>query len=718
MASRKSGFGRAFGVLLCAALAVGAVAAPQTLSLTVNGKTAQRVPVLMNGTRVMVGVEGVAAGFSLPVHRTTNTASLQVQGSQLTLTDGDVVVRQGTAAIMHLTASPEVRSGQFFVDTADLPALFDVDVDVQPAGLTLTSTSRPVDPKDGSGGFHTKDVPTPRPTVNPHPNNPNEPAADGSAIRSIGHATGSLNTSGGSRSFSMGVQAAGDKATTNVYANGSNGQTTTFGGTMRFGMGQKHVAFGSITDPMQGIAFTGGNDTGIEIGNASGLMLASALRQVDLRNITALSHQSNNLTESLAVEAKHGKFEQALLGLRKTTSFGSGSIGRELWVGDHGIAGGLSLQTSGRLFADFAVGFAGAGLLVNPGDAPLRLNAGYRLSPAVTLIGNVNSGIGRFGTASGGFLIQRPNLQFSLTRFSTATSVDLGLSGPNKSADFLVTSGVGQESMNSRVVLPLGQGALNMLASFATGGSQDDLLSMQFKREGTSPILGVEHVRSGDSSRIGPVVGLSFPLGSLLRISAAIHPLTNGNGLQVNLDQTLQYTSRPRFNVENLSLAGTSASPLFVYLDGIQNQPVSIGAATLKIPRGSHYLSVQSADKLLATQAVRVTDVGPKSVALQLWPFRTVKGGVQVEGATAVNGAQTPLGAITVRLQPGDYVAQTDANGNFEFPPTPLAPNTTISVDSDTVSSDLAAGEAQPLPADGPVIVLLHPSKKLEKVTF
>jgi hypothetical protein len=137
------------------------------------------------------------------------------------------------------------------------------------------------------------------------------------------------------------------------------------------------------------------------------------------------------------------------------------------------------------------------------------------------------------------------------------------------------------------------------------------------------------------------------------------------------------------------------------------------------IADGSHYISMETADGTLGSPETRVVDGTPNTITLPLWPVVHVKGVVKLPHADLPQGPRSGnAGGITVVLQPGNIVAQTDENGGFDFAPQAMDPNATISVDDSTLPSAFAAPPAQKVPAGGNVTIVLKPSKKIQKIIF
>jgi hypothetical protein len=190
--------------------------------------------------------------------------------------------------------------------------------------------------------------------------------------------------------------------------------------------------------------------------------------------------------------------------------------------------------------------------------------------------------------------------------------------------------------------------------------------------------------------------------------------------LRFSLEQAV-FTRAPGPAQKFVTVAASTAttSSLYLVIDGSRDRMLTSNGMRLPIPAGSHYVSLQSADGTLGSPETQIIDGTPNAITLPLWPIVHIRGTIRLPRESVPLGTELPSpGGITVVLQPGAIVAQTDESGAFDFPAQALDPNSTITVDESTLPSGFAGPAAQKLPGDGNVTIILKPSKKVQKIIF
>jgi hypothetical protein len=129
---------------------------------------------------------------------------------------------------------------------------------------------------------------------------------------------------------------------------------------------------------------------------------------------------------------------------------------------------------------------------------------------------------------------------------------------------------------------------------------------------------------------------------------------------------------------------------------------------------------MQSADGSMGSPETRIIDGTPNTVTLPLWPVVHITGAVRLPASNNELQTMMPtsLAGISVVIEPGPIVAQTDETGAFDVPAQAIDPSATIAVDASTLPSGFAAPPAVRLTINHAVTIVLQPLKKVQKVVF
>jgi hypothetical protein len=706
MAARAYAFRRIAALLLAAAISLGAAPAP-TAIVTVRGAK-------------MVPVERLAKHLGLPVRRGRGRVQVDVDGSWIEINANDITVREDGSPMMRLTAFPRLQSGQLYVGVADLANLLDVNVMAHGNRLVIGAKDARAERAMTVSELAT---PTPRPSADPPRATAfsNTVAAIPQGRHLIGHASFEFMNQANSRFYQGMFDGGSGSVHASLYANGSQGTHTMVGGTVTLGTGARHADFGSFPDPLYGEIFNTGGTNGVDFENRSGTTFSWGDSPYGNRRILALSNTHGALTQIASLVSEPGSGMQLLGGLIRSTATAKGFFSQEIWIGEHGLGAGIHYRTAGRFYMENRLGIAGAGLPLIPGDAPTQLDAGYDFSSSLGLRAGIDGAKDQPLRPFAQIYAQSHGFQASFSHQLQGNVLTAGYDGTGINGFVDYGRSGSSTFLSGSWQMQMGRGLFTANAYSTSANSRDEWAEYQFNSGSAGPTLGIESVSSGDDHRFGPVVGVALPVARLLTARLELHPLARGNGLRVAVQQTL--TVRNRVAQQRFITVASETPPqsqLFVLVDGVRGPALSSASVRVPVPDGNHYVSLQSEDGKLGSPETRVVDGNPAALTLPLWPVLEVRGSVRLpqSATTALLGVRPSLAGITVVIQPGTLVAQTDANGNFDFPPQGLAPDSTITVDASSLPAGLAPSTPVPVSGDAPITVQLQLSKKIEKVTF
>lgn len=671
---------------------------------------------------LMVAIVPLAKEVGVPVRTHGKSVEFNVDGSWLAVTQGDLVAREERSAMMTLTAYPFSQHGTLYVSAADAISLLDVNASVHGTRLVVDRRAKATE----SEGFSVRELPTPTPLPTATAA-PAEVAFDRDRERAVpagkrllGTAQVQMNSSMLDRSYNAMFDGGTDKVHANLYATGAAGSRVGIGGTLRVGEGNKHVTLGGVSDPLYGNVFSFGGGNGFELENAAGTTVSWLESPLNNRHVAAIGRRTAAYNAEAAYVSQMNAVPQVLLGLQQTTVRAHGVWEREAWVGLHGIAAGLHYRSDGRLYTDARMGFAGAGLPLEPGDAPTQLTVGYDLFKGFGLRGGYGTGRGQQSTFLTQLYGQIGSTNVSLSKFGNETSFSANVNTSRMNGALNYYRAPSFAGFNSQLALALPRGFMTLDAYAGSLGTRDVLADYHLKRQSPSMSIGIESLTSEGRSRTGPTIGYTAPVTRSLSLGLELHPLLRGNGMRVSLEQAVFQklpTAAERF--VTIAAASASSSPLYLLIDGSRDRVMTGNAIRVPIPTGNHYVSLQSADGTLGSPEEKVVDGTPAAITVPLWPIVHVSGALRFSRAGTPAGSDLPApSGITVIVQPEGIVAQTDENGAFDFPAQALDPNSTIVIDETTIPPGFAAPAATKIPANGTVSIVLKSSKNIQKVIF
>jgi hypothetical protein len=506
-----------------------------------------------------------------------------------------------------------------------------------------------------------------------------------------------------------------------LFTNATAGSRPSVSGTLTAGTGARHATVGGFTDPLYGVIFQSGGSNGVQLQSASGTQLSWANTSYGNRHTVAFSQRRKDTNHVLAVISQPGAHTQLLVGLQTTASTKNSEFDREAWAGTNGVAAGIHFRSGARFYTEERLGFAGGGLPLIPGDAPTQIDAGYDLTSALGARLGFEAAKGQYGRPFMQLYGHAGSVSGSLTHQAQGNVATVGVNGDTTSGFFNYGRYQGSSFVSASGQAQVRRGLVIADSYSASHGTRDSWAEYLFNRNGPGLTLGVESVATSDASRFGPIIGATAPLTSALVARVEFHPLAHGNGIRFALNQTL--TARNRIAPTHFITVGASTeqlSPVYVLIDGIRGPQLAGSTARIPVPDGNHYISLQTQDDQFGSQEARVIDGNPASVTLPLWPVAEIHGRVSLPGdaATVFLGGLPSVANITIIIQPGGLITQTDPSGNFTFAPQPIAPGATVGIDGSALPDGVAPGPLQPAVANQSITLVLKPSKKVEKVTF
>lgn len=713
---------RSAALLIAAVFAAQAVAAASsaTTIIMVDGAV-QHVPSDANAHNgyPMIALEPLAHKLGMQVRRVKYGMDVAVDDSWVHVAANDITVRQDGAPMMRLSATPVVRHGELYVSARDVGDLLDVAATIRSNQITIENREKHAQAQQ----LVVRDLPTPTPPPIAPTSAPiayhNSNRAVPANRRYVGHASFELMDQAQSRYYQGSFDGTSGNLRASLFATGSPGSRPNVGGTVTMGTANRYVALGAFSDPLYGEVFAYGGTNGIDLQNAAGTNIAWGNSQFGGRHIFAVSAKHRDVSEIASLVWMPNYPLQPLLGVTKSTQNGTSEFDRELWVAPHGIAAGLHFRKGGKFYTEERLGFAGPGLPLTPGDAPTQIDAGYDFSSALGARAGFYDARGQYGQPFVQLYGHAGWFDGSISHESTGNVITAGYRSTQgsgyitfgRNADASFVTGTAQMRIHRGLALAEAYGAQN---------SRDEWAEYQFNATGPGPTLGVESVASGNASRFGPIVGVAMPIAALTSARVEFHPLAHGNGIRFSVQQTL--TARmfaPQARYITVGSTGAVPSSVYVLVDGVRTTALTGGATRVAVPDGNHYVSLESDDGEWGSPEARVVDGNPKSVSLPLWTVVQVRGVLHLP--SNVNrwlGGKPSVANLTVVIQPGNFIAQTDESGSFNFPAIPLAPGSTISVDGTTLPDGLAPPAAQSVSANAAVTITLRPSKKIETITF
>ena len=683
-------------VLLLSMIAPALAQAPlKSYAVYVDGTRTHPVAAYFDGAHTMVSLENIAQTLHSGLTKKGTTRFLHLADATYAFSPAQTTVTQDGELVMQTTSPPEERDHMLFVNIDDLQNLLSQPVTASGARIDIESAHAadnvhavPLDhPRvshytvrsdSGSGGGGRGTVAHPAPPV----------IDDTNAL--VVHAA--FSDYSGFRSRDLSFSTNGTRLRGNLDVAAFEHSSPALSGAVSIGTRDRFVQAGSQNNPVGGLVFDSPGGYGISLQRAS----------------SAFTTEHDSLGRTLIV-ARHDREDGAtfygmmrangttttLLGDRQSHD-GVVKVTREVWLSSGGAAASVSVATQGRLFGEAVVSQSVGNFPLTIGEAPNRLNLGFRASDRVTLRAGISSGynlkaspyvgINFFGTQG-----TSGSLQF------TGASRNAAISYAGARGSIAGTLSSSPDGMSWGLSGSLtAHRRLWEFSAFRSGTSEDDIVRTH--TAGPGLILGLERIVSGTTRRIGPIFGITLPVGHTTSFEITQHPISSGRALGFGITQRIAFN--PRVGMRTILVQNAAGSEL--YVDDRLVRRLENDSASVAITPGPHRVQARSPDGMRASLPNSV-DEKTARVDATLLPVRAIAGRV-VQTDVDPAGRKVSLEHIQVELEPGDLIVETEPDGTFVFPATPTAAGARVSIVRDSLPDGLEIGDDAP--ADAPKLEL------------
>ena len=710
MAKRPSRFRSAVAAVLFAALTAPAMpaAAPlQHYAVYVDGVHAGSADAFYNGAHTMVAMEGIAGVLHLKLLREGSSRLLDLEGDAYAFAPGKTEVTLAGSLVMQTVGPPEERGKMLFVALEDLQALLSESFAAVPGRIDVASAQAALN-------VHT--APLTHPRVSSYVVKTEGAAgggrAAGGARRAVGDATNalvlhaSLADFGGTRSRDFSLTTDGTRLRGNLAISAFDNSAPGINGQIAVGTHDRFVQFGTAMNPLNGLLFNAPGGYGL----ASRQPETSLTIEHDSlgRTVYAMRRERES-GATIAALIRAGGTLMPVFGERFSTD-GILKVTRELWVGPQGAAASLGLATQGRLFGEAVLSQSIGTFPLTIGEAPQRANIGFRATDRFVVRAGVTSGFAMKASPYAGVSLAGPaGLSASLQIAGANRNGTLSYTGPRASFSGTMSASPDGSSWGVTGSVTRGHNVVD-ISAFRSGTNEDEVVRFHDAR-GIGPIVGLERIVGPGVRRIGPIFGLSVPVSRVTAFELTEHPSGSRRTLSVGITQRIAF--EPRVHLRTLQFDHAAAS--YVYVDDHLVGRIDERSHQLSVAPGSHRLQVRTADESRASLPVMIDDKSTR-VDAAMEPVVRIAGRV-VQADADPAGRRTSLEHITVKLEPGDLSVETDADGAFAFPASPVFPGARVSIVKDSLPPGLELGDDAPAEA-GPVRLTVTTRVKVHRKTF
>lgn len=650
----------------------------------------------------LVSLLTAAKSARVSVERRGDAYYLHLGDTLLSLRPRDLVVREGAADVYHLSQVPQALHGDLYLAQRDADQLLALAPQPQMQAVRT---------------FAIEATPTPRPRPTHAPVVEQGPVLATSAGRDqlllkyavvkSGLSSREFSLAGGGRTVSGGV-------TMDGYQGSPDSLTS---GVLTIGSAQRHVQIGQEADTISGVVFYPERSIGAVYEDLHDGVRYFSTKRNGVRGYDGVQKARGAQTQTAALVTYGGRVTDLLIGSASTARSQGVTYTRETWIDTHGAAAGFLAQTDGRFFWESEETIASQGFPRSSGDAPLRENAGYRLSSAVAVRAGM---ISAYGIRPGAYFNATVN-SHSLSLIATSSAIEnsLGFTAHNDNgyASVAFEAGLGQRTWQIDAAHTLGEGQLELGGWSMNSGQSDASVKWRTTRKTAALLFGYETLREGAQHTSGPIAGVAFAIDRDLSAELDVHPLNGSRAIGISFAQRIDVSMRRRLPKTAVQIAGAQPGEALRYLlDGVPVLETAQPDPSIAIPDGTHRLSVQSIDDACASEPLDV-DGGQKSVSAQLYPVRAIAGRILVDDPQ--DFVQPPeLDSITVSAHPGGAMGATDASGAFALPAAPVPPDATVEIEADSLPDELIADGPVAIPPSGPVVIHVRAKRRIEKLHF
>jgi hypothetical protein len=684
------------------------------LAVTLDGAFVARSGLDRGERPPLVALDSLAVAAGWHVLPLSSGACVQGNDRTVYVTTGSRTVREESSPHYVFAEPPLERTGRLYLAASDAARLFGLTL-VRARGVLAFRHPVQLDAPAQIVEIPTLPAPVPRAVAVVA-----REAAAGSAVADAlaGRVLFSMDRNGTSDIFRVTAETHGPYVQSRLDSTGFN-QLGAPTGTVTLGTKDRNVQFGGLADPLNGLVLHAAGGNGIDVYDAGRRRDVLATKRLgDGRTMVGLvsGAPGNTGSDVVAVLFRNGAYDQTILRRLRVVRKPWGDFSRELLVGERGIGAAIRARTHGRTFVESTISFATAGLRLGPNDAPISVDAGRELSPATTLAGGFASGPHQplapfFALSSRG-----RSLTAGFTATNRTISGSLAYRRPNVVLQLYAIPGP-QHETGAQARLDLRGLTVEAVLTSATG-TREASLEARTAHSGINLVAGAAIPTGG---RVGPVAGISVPLGQGLAVEAATRPTASGRqALRLSLAVGIPARHPRRTPTLPALVRVASASPLpplQLFVDGMPALRFDGPVARVNVTPGVHSFSAESVDGSAGTResSLNVAAAGD-SVELVLLPERTISGYVRADPAASV-AADFSLGGLIVVVQPENITTETAADGSFVFAKQPFAPTSTIGIDSGALPRTLRAPDPAPLPL-GDAVLTLGPGLPIERGVF
>jgi len=522
----------------------------------VNGESANAVSGFFDGAHVMLSLEGIAADLGYRITRTGTTRLLHVRDDIYSFAPGSADVLLDGESILQARALPVERRRLLYVCVCDLKTILSQTLVVTKNRIDISAAQAPQN-------LHTSPLTHPRVSSYTMAADSEAPAAPRAFALSkrfnsdpanalIVHAE--VSDFGGFHSRSLSFTTDGTRVRGDIGISKFGDFSAFAAGQLAVGSRTRYVQMGDEGNPLSGLVFNAPGGTGLNVQRAN---TAYGWVHDSLGRTVVLMRRDDDYGATMYGLVRIGGTAVPIIGRRASTD-GILKTTREIWLTGSGLAGSMSVASQGRIFGE-AVASASIGKVpLTVGEAPQRLNLGFRASNRLTFRAGITSGYRLPGTPyfaatvngtrgiSGSVQLAGNAANAELSYASLQSSVSAVYTTSNDNPASWAISGTLEHSRR-----------IWDFSAYHSGANQDDVIRTHMAT-GPGFILGAEHVRQSGRTRIGPIFGISLPVGRLSSFELSEHPISTGRTLALGFMQRIEFA--PHISMRSLAITNSGIS--------------------------------------------------------------------------------------------------------------------------------------------------------------
>jgi hypothetical protein len=665
-------------------------------ALSLNGRTILVPSVFRNG-RVHLPLERVLLQAGLLMRKVAAVRLFQgPDGEMLRVTPNDDIVRDGTADVYHLAATPFLLNGDLYMSIEDIESLLGAVPPDSTLAQTAFTTRQIVDPTRRKSNS----------SMSPAQNLSGPPIAS-----SDGHfAVQFTLLDQGSQTHQFEVRGDGATFRGAVGAFGNNGLADKSYGLITVGRPGHTVAIGQPADPLAGAVFSARETAGAkEQSSSSGTSYFDLLRE-QVGRFIGIAQQHNGQKTIAAISIDDPL--DPLICLCATERDSLGVTGREVWISPRGAALGVEQTSGGRFFFDSNAALVVGKLPLADGDAPNRVALGYHVSPSFTMRAGFAEGIGLAPSAYANGTLSGANEALTVILSKQDLAGVLSARGNNLYGVLNYSFQQGQREWQADAGWATSRGNLSLTGY--EDASTDVNLRWAFAGH-IAPLIGYEVSRQSQVESSGVIYGANMQLGPDFSVDLETHPAIGKRALRVSVTQLFSVTRREFKPNHHVTATGLRDQQATVFLDGVAAGTVpSGGQAAIFSTSQNQQIMLRSADGRYASGSRIVGN--DDRVTLPMYPVLSVRGRIVIVDPDHLLGALS-LDGLSIRLSDGSADTIPAEDGTFSFPALPIEPGEKVVVDPDTLPNE-AECEAAQVDDNGDVLLTIRPKSHVQRTIF